>query len=34
MPGIAHASFTQKNFLLVYQILHAFFSRPSTVYAG
>ena len=32
MPGIAHASFTQKNFLLVYQILHAFFTRPEPVY--
>lgn len=34
MPGIAHASFTQKNFLLVYQILHAFFTRPASVYHG
>jgi pimeloyl-ACP methyl ester carboxylesterase len=34
MPGIAHASFTQKNFLLVYQILHAFFARPEPVYKG
>ncbi|MGQ7793863.1 alpha/beta hydrolase [Faunimonas sp. B44] len=34
MPGIAHASFTQKNFLLVYQILHAFFTRPEPVYRG
>ena len=32
MPGIAHASFTQKNFLLVYQILHAFLTRPAPVY--
>ena len=32
MPGIAHASFTQKNFLLVYQILHAFMTRPERVY--
>lgn len=32
MPGIAHASFTQKNFMLVYQILHAFFTRPEAVY--
>ena len=32
MPGIAHASFTQKNFLLVYQILHAFFTRPEPEY--
>ncbi|MCB1882950.1 MAG: alpha/beta fold hydrolase [Geminicoccaceae bacterium] len=34
MPGIAHASFTQKNFLLVYQILHAFLTRPAPVYRG
>jgi pimeloyl-ACP methyl ester carboxylesterase len=34
MPGIAHASFTQKNFLLVYQILHAFLTRPTPVYVG
>jgi pimeloyl-ACP methyl ester carboxylesterase len=34
MPGIAHASFTQKNFLLVYQILHAFFSRSGAVYTS
>ena len=32
MPGIAHASFQQKNYLLVYQILHSFFARPATVY--
>ena len=32
MPGIAHASFTQKNFLSVYQILHAFMTRPERVY--
>jgi pimeloyl-ACP methyl ester carboxylesterase len=34
MPGIAHASFTQKNFLMVYQILHAFFTRPEPEYRG
>lgn len=32
MPGISHASFTQKNFLLAYQILHAFFTRPASAY--
>jgi len=32
MPGISHASFQQKNYLLVYHILHAFFSRPQPVY--
>src|SRR5215210_2655580 len=34
MPGIAHASFQQKNYLTVYHILHAFFSQPNPVYAG
>jgi hypothetical protein len=34
MPGIAHASFQQKNYLLVYHILHGFFSRPDPVYAA
>ncbi|MGH7071723.1 MAG: alpha/beta hydrolase [Acetobacteraceae bacterium] len=33
MPGIAHASFQQKNYLMVYQVLSAFFSRPSLAYA-
>jgi pimeloyl-ACP methyl ester carboxylesterase len=33
MPGISHASFQQKNYLLVYHILHAFFSRPAPAYA-
>ena len=28
MPGISHASFQQKNYRLVYHILHAFFSQP------
>lgn len=32
MPGIAHASFQQKNYLMVYHILHAFFTRPPLVY--
>ena len=32
MPGISHASFTQKNFLLAYQILYAFFTRPEPEY--
>jgi pimeloyl-ACP methyl ester carboxylesterase len=32
MPGIAHASFQQKNYLLVYQILESFFTRPAAVY--
>jgi pimeloyl-ACP methyl ester carboxylesterase len=34
MPGISHASFQQKNYLLVYHILLSFFSQPSPVYAG
>lgn len=34
MPGISHASFTQKNFLLAYQILHAFFTRPAPLYVS
>jgi pimeloyl-ACP methyl ester carboxylesterase len=31
MPGVAHASFTQKNFLLAYQILYSFMTRPRGV---
>ena len=34
MPGISHASFQQKNYLLVYHILHAFFTQPAPVYRG
>jgi pimeloyl-ACP methyl ester carboxylesterase len=34
MPGISHASFQQKNYLLVYHILHGFFSQPSPLYLG
>lgn len=34
MPGIAHASFQQKNYQLVYHILEAFFSQPDPVYSG
>ena len=34
MPGISHASFQQKNYLVVYHILHAFFSQPEPVYRG
>jgi len=34
MPGIAHASFQQKNYRLVYHILHGFFSQPAQVYRG
>ncbi len=34
MPGVSHASFQQKNYLLVYHILHGFFSQPSPLYRG
>ncbi|HXP94667.1 MAG TPA: alpha/beta fold hydrolase [Candidatus Binatia bacterium] len=34
MPGIAHASFQQKNYLLVYHILESFFTEPVPVYLG
>jgi pimeloyl-ACP methyl ester carboxylesterase len=34
MPGISHASFQQKNYMLVYHILHAFFSQPAPEYAA
>ena len=32
MPGISHASFQQKNHLMVYDILHAWFARTAPVY--
>jgi pimeloyl-ACP methyl ester carboxylesterase len=32
MPGISHASFQQKNYLMVYDILHAWFTRTEPVY--
>jgi pimeloyl-ACP methyl ester carboxylesterase len=34
MPGIAHASFHQKNFRIAYHILHAFFTEPAPIYRG
>jgi pimeloyl-ACP methyl ester carboxylesterase len=34
MTGIAHASLQQKNYLMVYDILETFFSRPEPVYLG
>jgi pimeloyl-ACP methyl ester carboxylesterase len=34
MPGISHASFQQINYLMVYHILHAFFTQPEPVYRG
>jgi len=34
MAGISHASFQQKNYLMVYEILRAFFTQPAPVYLG
>ena len=34
MAGISHASFQQKNYLLAYNILHAYFSRPAPAYTA
>ncbi|HTI87109.1 MAG TPA: alpha/beta fold hydrolase [Alphaproteobacteria bacterium] len=34
MPGISHASFQQKNYMLVYHILFSFFTQPEPVYRG
>ena len=34
MPGISHASFVQKNYMMVYHILHAFFTQPEPIYRG
>jgi pimeloyl-ACP methyl ester carboxylesterase len=34
MPGIAHASFHQKNYMIVYHILLSFFSQPEPIYRG
>jgi pimeloyl-ACP methyl ester carboxylesterase len=34
MPGIAHASFQQKNYAIAYHILFNFFSQPEPVYRG
>ena len=34
MPGISHASFQQKNYMLVYHILASFFGQPEPVYRG
>jgi len=34
MPGISHASFQQKNYQLVYHILHAYFTQPTPAYTG
>jgi pimeloyl-ACP methyl ester carboxylesterase len=34
MPGISHASFQQKNYMMVYAILASFFGQPEPVYRG
>jgi pimeloyl-ACP methyl ester carboxylesterase len=34
MAGISHASFQQKNHLMVYHILHSFFTQPEPEYRG
>lgn len=34
MAGISHASFQQKNFLIAFHILHAWFTQPALVYRG
>ncbi len=34
MPGISHASFQQKNYMMVYHILWSFFAQPEPVYRG
>ena len=34
MAGISHASFQQKNYLLVYYILNNFFNQPKPLYRG
>ena len=34
MAGISHASFQQKNYKMVYHILHSFFTQPEPAYRG
>jgi pimeloyl-ACP methyl ester carboxylesterase len=34
MPGISHASFQQKNYMLVYHVLYSFFTQPEPIYRG
>jgi len=34
MPGVSHASFQQKNYLLVYHLLWSFMTQPEPVYRG
>ncbi len=33
MPGIAHASFHQKNYMIAYHILLSFFTQPEPIYS-
>ncbi|MFN7086968.1 MAG: alpha/beta hydrolase [Burkholderiales bacterium] len=34
MAGISHASFQQINYMMVYHILHSFFTQPEPIYRG
>jgi len=34
MPGIAHASFQERNVAIAYHVLYGFFSQPKPVYKG
>jgi hypothetical protein len=34
LAGISHASFQQKNYLMVYHILLAYFTQPAPAYVG
>ena len=34
MPGIAHASFHQKNYEICYHVLASFFAQPAPIYKG
>ncbi|HUY03441.1 MAG TPA: alpha/beta hydrolase [Rhodocyclaceae bacterium] len=34
MSGISHASFQQKNYLMVYHILHAYYTQPAPAYSS
>ena len=33
MPGIAHASLQQKNYMIALHILHSFFTQPEPIYS-
>ncbi|MEP7085640.1 MAG: alpha/beta hydrolase, partial [Betaproteobacteria bacterium] len=34
LAGVSHASFQQKNYRMVYHILHAYFTQPAPMYRG